>query len=44
MGSFRFATVDRFPAGWSVSRFGCACRVSPAHYSRGSRSSFAALH
>ncbi|MCM2607178.1 hypothetical protein NDQ57_21280 [Rossellomorea marisflavi] len=43
-GPFLFAAVGRFPAGWTVSRFSCACRVSPAHYSRGSRPSSAALH
>jgi hypothetical protein len=43
-GAFRFAAADRFPAGWTVSRFSCACRVSPVHYSRGSRPSSAALH
>ncbi|MDR4935492.1 hypothetical protein RGU11_03740 [Rossellomorea marisflavi] len=26
--AFRFAAVDRFPAGSQLSRFGCACRVS----------------
>ncbi|USK91639.1 hypothetical protein [Rossellomorea marisflavi] len=41
---FCFAAVGRFPAGWTVSRFSCASRVSPVHYSRGSRPTSAALH
>ncbi len=43
-GPFLFAAGGRFPAGWTVSRFSCACRVSPAHYSRGSRPPSASLH